>query len=124
MNVQTNLPMAFPLVGGTVNTSASDGAGGWFIGGNFSHVGGLPRYGLAHILADGNVSDWQPYAYGVSQLIVVGDTVYVSGVFTEINKIERIGIAAIDMDGKVTSWHPQVWSVHAMEEKMELFISG
>ena len=121
---KTNCPWPFLWLG-TVNTSASDGAGGWFIGGNFSHVGGLPRYGLAHILADGNVSDWQTiclwcfpincrWGYGLCFRSLYRN-----------KKIERIGIAAIDMDGKpVTSWHPQVGAFMRWRKKMELFISG
>src|SRR5262245_1691229 len=49
----------WPLVTGMVLASTSDGAGGWFIGGEFTFVGGVPRKNLAHIRADGTVDlDW------------------------------------------------------------------
>src|SRR5262245_21724536 len=41
---------AWPVVTGAVNASVADGAGGFFIGGLFSSVGGLPRSNLAHVL--------------------------------------------------------------------------
>jgi len=43
----------FPKVAGVVFATAADGSGGWYIGGSFTAVGGLPRSHLAHILADG-----------------------------------------------------------------------
>ena len=42
----------FPMVVGQVNAVAADGAGGWYIGGLFTTVGGVARSNLAHILAD------------------------------------------------------------------------
>jgi hypothetical protein len=37
---------AFPQVeGGDVLAVAADGSGGWFIGGDFTHVGGVPASG-------------------------------------------------------------------------------
>src|SRR5687768_5873997 len=40
---------------GTVFSSRSDGAGGWYIGGDFTQVGGQPRNRLARINADGSL---------------------------------------------------------------------
>src|SRR5262245_10591663 len=52
---------AMPPVHGEVRTAAPDGAGGWYIGGLFDSVGGLPRSNLAHIRADKSVDpDWAP----------------------------------------------------------------
>ncbi len=48
----------FPQVSGghaEVHAAISDGAGGWYLGGNFTHVGGLARAGLAHVLSGGSV---------------------------------------------------------------------
>src|SRR5262245_49642276 len=54
----------FPKVEGVVSAVVSDGAGGWFIGGDFKSVGGLPRSSLAHVRADLTVSEWNPGARG------------------------------------------------------------
>ena len=40
---------AWPEVDGPVHAVVADGAGGWFIGGEFAHVAGQPRAGLAHV---------------------------------------------------------------------------
>jgi hypothetical protein len=38
-----------PKVAGQVFAAVSDGSGGWYIGGDFKVVGGVPRTNLAHI---------------------------------------------------------------------------
>lgn len=55
---QAVLPL--PRVEGRVYAVASDGAGGWYVGGLFTEVGGASRSNLARILADGSVSPWAP----------------------------------------------------------------
>src|SRR5688572_20332560 len=45
-----------PTVLGQVHAIISDGAGGCYIGGQFTHVGGLPRQNLAHIASDNTVT--------------------------------------------------------------------
>ena len=47
--------VSFPPVHGQVSAAVSDGAGGYYIGGYFTKVGGLTRHDIAHILADGSV---------------------------------------------------------------------
>ena len=42
----------FPQVNRTIRATVSDGAGGWYIGGDFTRVGGVTRNRIAHILAD------------------------------------------------------------------------
>ncbi|MCX7046272.1 MAG: hypothetical protein NTX50_12395, partial [Candidatus Sumerlaeota bacterium] len=67
---------AFPKVNGSVYACVSDGAGGWYIGGAFTQVGGQTRNNIAHILADGSLGGWNPDANGpVSALAVSGTTV-------------------------------------------------
>src|SRR5262245_21574945 len=53
--VQSPLPIVGGELGGNVRAVASDGAGGWYVGGEFGQVGGVARGSLAHILADGTV---------------------------------------------------------------------
>src|ERR687897_649899 len=56
---------AWPEVDGPVHAIVADGAGGWFIGGEFAHVGGQPRAGLANIAAGGALDPaWAPAAGG------------------------------------------------------------
>src|SRR5262249_25541958 len=63
----------FPRVAGYVYSMSSDGHGGWFLSGNFTAVGGVPRYCLAHVLADGTVAPWDPnpnqVSYGTGGLL-------------------------------------------------------
>jgi hypothetical protein len=72
---------AWPDVDGRVDAIAADGAGGWFIGGAFTHVGGQRREGLAHILAGGALdAAWVPGVEGTARALAVVDaTVYAAG---------------------------------------------
>jgi hypothetical protein len=62
---------SFPHVQGSLSAVVADGAGGWYIGGAFTHVGSSARINLAHILADDSVDpNWNPNASGtVSTLL-------------------------------------------------------
>jgi hypothetical protein len=99
---------SFPRVAGYVFAVLPDGAGGWFIGGAFSGVEGVPRANLAHVLANGTVDDWAPDANDkVEALALRGSTLYVGGAFTTIGGESRARIAAIDVvTGRVTRWDP------------------
>jgi hypothetical protein len=99
-------PGRLPRVAGAVKTMIPDGAGGWFIGGSFVGVGGLPRAGLAHVLASGQVSDWDPQQDGfVDALALAGGTVYVGGAFNHIGGAERRCLAALDARTAIaTAW--------------------
>ena len=103
----------FPKVTGYVYRVASDGLGGWFLAGNFTAVGGAPRYCFAHILADGGVAPWNPnpnyVPYGAGWLLVSGNTVYVSGGFATISGKSRLYIAALD----ATTGEALDWNAHA-----------
>src|SRR4051794_41053629 len=84
---------AWPEVDGAVRAAVSDGAGGWFIGGAFTHVAGQRREGLAHVgrageldplwSPDVDTGTWDPGYGGVTSLCMVGDTLYVGGDFEE-----------------------------------------
>lgn len=47
-----------PQVAGSVNASVPDGAGGWYIGGDFVRVGGMVRRGVARLLPDGGLDPY------------------------------------------------------------------
>jgi Putative Ig domain/HYDIN/CFA65/VesB-like, Ig-like domain/IPT/TIG domain/Domain of unknown function (DUF5122) beta-propeller len=87
---------------------ASDGSGGYYIGGDFTMVGNSVRNRIAHILSDGTTDpSWNPDANGrVTSLAVSDSTVYVGGEFSSIGGQARKRLAAIDSSGTATSWNP------------------
>ena len=82
---------------GGVEVATPDGAGGYYIGGDFMKVGGLTRHHLAHILASGAVDrTFNPDANGtVYALAVSGSTVYAGGSFTYVHGHPRTHLAAL-----------------------------
>lgn len=90
-------PAAFEHVAGPVTAVVSDGASGWYIGGEFTAVGDAAISNLAHIKADGTLdAGWVPDPDGaVETLARVGSSVYVGGAFTRIGGKARNGVAAI-----------------------------
>lgn len=98
------LPM---ITGGAsvVHAVASDGAGGWFIGGDFARVGGAPRGNIAHVTAAGEVdASFAPAVNGPVRAIVrVGSTIYIGGAFTDVAGTARAGIAALTTQGQVVA---------------------
>jgi len=98
----------YAKVNGEILAAVADGAGGWFIGGNFTAVGGLQRLHVAHILAGGAVADWSPDPNDrVHALALSGGTLYVGGQFDSIGGQPRSLIAAVDVaTGQVTTWNP------------------
>jgi hypothetical protein len=107
-------PAEFPKIVGIVSVAAPDGTGGWFVAGGFQSIGGLPRNGLAHILADGAVADWSPSAKLpggarglVRTMLVRNNLVYVGGDYIEIGGQPRHSLAALDAaTGIATDWNP------------------
>jgi outer membrane protein assembly factor BamB len=75
-------PVKARLAGGSVRAAIADGAGGWYIGGTFTSVGGVPRPGLAHLLADGTLDTaFAPPELGqVRALVLDAGRLYVGGV--------------------------------------------
>jgi hypothetical protein len=97
-----------PRVVGQVLAAASDGAGGWYLGGAFTSVGGEPRAGLAHIRSDLSVAPWNPGVSGtVLALLRSGDTLYVGGTFTSLAGEARANLGAVDaVSGLARAWNP------------------
>ncbi len=105
----TSPNLRFPIVDGKIYTCTPDGNGGWFIGGKFKKVGKYNRENLAHINADGTVSDWNPGANNIVSTITVDDsTVYIGGYFTSTGNVKRNYLAKINkFSGKVDkNWNP------------------
>jgi trimeric autotransporter adhesin len=120
----------FARVTGQVFAVIPDQQGGWYIGGRFTAVGGVPRANLAHILADGSVAPWSPAADGdVASLASWGHTIYIGGWFTSIDAASRRRIAAVDgVTGNVSDWNPDVpdfWgSVNALVAENGIVYAG
>jgi len=96
-------------VNGIIRASVPDGAGGFYIGGDFTRVGGVARNHIARILSNGTLDPtWNPNANGsVRALAVSGTTVYVGGAFTSIGGQIRSRIARILSNGTVDlTWNP------------------
>lgn len=99
-----------PATNGKVYTVISDGAGGWFIGGEFTKVGTVTRNRLAHIKPDGTVNlnlNPNPNAT-VHALLLNSGVLYVGGAFTRIGGQTRNCIAAVNVSSGVvqSSWNP------------------
>ena len=101
----------FPKIfGASIRAILDDGRGGWFLGGEFNQVGGLPRTNLVHVLNDNSVDPgFHPDPNDdVFALASDGNTLYVGGDFTFIGGQPRSRLASISFsNGLVTAWSPQ-----------------
>ena len=76
---------------GQINAIIDDGLGGWVIGGDFTHVGGVELSNLAYVQADLSVSTaWRPNPNGIVHALKfhtrdVGLRLLVGGEFTQIH---------------------------------------
>lgn len=124
----------WPKINGVVYAVAPDGAGGWYVGGKFSSVGGVTAYNLAHIRADKTLdAAWNPnpshapFTDDVKDIEVAGGVVYVCGQFTEVGGQPRKGLAALDPStGAATAWNPnpsgKVFEVEVIGDR--LYVGG
>lgn len=97
---------------GPVTGASADGAGGFYVVGTFSRVGGVARDRVAHVLADGSVD--RDFAVDVG----VGDPravlysaafgrVFLGGEFDALNGTARTGAGAVDpVSGATLAWAP------------------
>ena len=76
---------AYPaeIRGGDVRVAIADGQGGWFVGGSFTAVAGVPVKGLCHLRVDGTLVRGFAAAPGgaVLALALHGDRLYAGGTF-------------------------------------------
>lgn len=107
-NTTGALNTGFPAVRGFVRAAVPDGAGGFYIGGTFSHVGAVARNNAAHILADGTVDpNWDPNPVGdpnvwegVVDMTRIGSDVILAGRFSLTGPSgDRVGVTRIGPDG-------------------------
>jgi hypothetical protein len=99
----------YPQIGGFVYSMIPDGSGGFYVGGDFLGIGGIPMRSLAHINANKTVDTaWNPNPnFIVRALALSGPTLYVCGEFTAIGGQLRNMIGAVNVsDGLATPWNP------------------
>src|SRR4030095_14870826 len=105
-----------PQVNGAILSVVPDGSGGWFVGGEFTAIGGFPRTNLAHVTADLKVDPaWAPNAFGFTSvtqrsrifaLARSDNALYVGGIFTNISAQSRNNLAALDLTtGAALPWN-------------------
>lgn len=104
---------SFPEVNGTVQAVEPDGNGGWYVGGGFTHVGGVARLNVAHVLPNGSVDPaFDPGVNGsVSdiELSVDGATLFVGGNFAAIagTPVRNVGAVQTSNGALVPGWNAQ-----------------
>jgi len=112
-------PMAQLRIDGRLTVAVADRAGGWYVGGTFTRINGVPRLHLARIDSDGSVdprwraSVWKhsgAFAFTVSGLAITRDRIYVSGTFLRANGQFRLGLAAFGRHDGVLDrhWRPAI----------------
>jgi hypothetical protein len=104
---------SFPKVNGPVYVTVPDGAGGWYIGGDFTRVGDRSRHNAARILADGTVGAWNPNVDHAVRAIALGpgggaNLAWIGGDFTVVNNaptpMAARGLAATNLFGGEAVW--------------------
>ncbi|MFG0284948.1 MAG: GC-type dockerin domain-anchored protein [Phycisphaerales bacterium JB039] len=102
----------FVHIEGRVEAATPDGAGGWFIGGDFRIVNGVGVTHLAHIDSQGQLIDLPVLVQGgtsteIYQLARLDNVLIMTGDFTSINGVFRPGLAAVDATtGALLGWAP------------------
>ena len=92
------------IADGQVSVAVRDGVGGWYLGGDFTRIGGHAAGGLAHVLPGGELdTGFLPATDGlVSAMALVGGTLYVGGSFETVDGVTRQRLAALSaVDGSV-----------------------
>ncbi|MCH8942493.1 MAG: hypothetical protein IIA48_08685, partial [Bacteroidetes bacterium] len=111
-NTNGNYDNSMPKANGTIRAVIPDGSGGWYIGGDFTSIGGVARNRLAHINADKSVDAiWNPNVNKtVYTITLLSNILYVGGNFTSVNgSTSRNRLAAFDLtNGTTTSWNPNI----------------
>jgi hypothetical protein len=105
------VPGVFPRVDGTVSAIEPDGAGGYYLGGDFLVPGAPQRTSLARVRSDGALDP--AFAAALNGAVVamarVGGSLFVAGTFTTIGGVPAPGIGAVDATtGARVAWQPAV----------------
>lgn len=96
MNFESERPsLDFPRPNGIVHAVEEDGAGGWFIAGEFTRVDTMLRSRIAHVDASGALTAWAPQVGGVVNCMErAGDTLFIGGFFTSVDGVAAQRLAA------------------------------
>ena len=113
---------SYPEVNGRVNASVADGAGGFYIAGDFTRVGDVERDGMARVLQNGTVDpNFAPdftfnNSGGIRAISRVGTNLYIAGSFTHVNGTARANVAKLDpaTGAPNTTWAPTVGGVETI----------
>ncbi len=110
--ISGTISQTMPVPDHGVVATVADGTGGWYVGGEFEHVGGLVRNHIAHVSATGEVLPWSLDVNGtVKDLLITNDTLILVGEFTTVAGITRNRIAAVHLPSNtVLPWDPNAGS--------------
>ncbi len=104
---------------GAIDVTITDGAGGWYIGGEFSQVGGQTRNRVARINADGSLHPWNPNASSSVYSGLSGSMVYVGVVL----QYRRAGARSHCSLGR-HHWPGHPWNPNANSAVRAIAVSG
>ncbi len=93
---------AYPRINGTVYAVTDDGAGGWYVGGEFTKVGGTDRANIVHITSRGLLdTSWNASTdHAVRVIVRNGSSLTIGGDFTMVNGTARNYAAMLDATGR------------------------
>ncbi len=130
---------SFPKVNGPVFVTVPDGAGGWYIGGDFTRVGDRSRHNAARILADGTVGAWNPNVDQAVRAILLppvgsANVAWIGGDFTVVNNaptpMAARGLAATNLFSGEGVWGipgssaGSVWALALSADRSRLLAGG
>ncbi|HEU0030030.1 MAG TPA: hypothetical protein VFQ53_05315 [Kofleriaceae bacterium] len=118
------------LGGGAVTSIIPDGAGGYFVAGDFRKAGSITTRALAHLTAAGTYDPaWKVQINGYVYALARDATrLYVGGSFTQVNGVSRQNFAAFDLStGALVAGTPVVSGgpIYALAvSSTRLFVGG
>ena len=122
---------AFPAMDGPVSVVEPDGAGGYFVGGEFTAIAGVAQAHLAHVRPDGSFDPiFRPLVNGdVYRLARVGGRLFFAGSFSTVGGAFTSRVAAVATDtGARMDWQMATRSLGVVAELLaaddRLVVSG
>jgi hypothetical protein len=102
------------VAGGVTNVLRASTAGDILVAGSFTHLGAVPRPGVAAI--DIVTNQLLPFSIAVDGIVrgitAVGNTLYLAGIFQTVNGEPRSNFAAVDRrTGALLPWNPNAFGV-------------
>lgn len=104
----------------------------YYLGGNFTTLGGQPRSHVGAVDVNGAATAWNPGTnHQVYVVALAGGglhtlpTIYLGGAFEIVGGQSRLYLAAVDASGNVTSWDPHPdQPVYAISGGSPLYVGG